>query len=177
MTARTPAKSSEDLELGFISGVFGVRGELRLFLHNRESDLFDEFRPVTLVSKAGERREVQLKARTGAGRKVIGRIRGLDSREGAEALADWVIVIPKTALPDPGDDAFYVGAVIGASVLVEGAVVGTVREVHSNGPTDVFEVSLASGGQGFVPVLKTHVLAIDVAEGRVVLAPGALAEA
>lgn len=175
MAARTPAKSSPDLELGYVSGVFGVRGELRLFLHNRESDFLDRVRAVTLVSKDGSRREVRLGARSGAGRKVIGRIEGLDDREQAEALVGCRIVTPTEALPDPGDDGYYVHAVIGSEVRIGEDVVGTVSEVHQSGPTDVFEVSLVRGGVGYVPVLKSHVLEIDAAARRVVLAPDALA--
>ena len=53
--------------------------------------------------------------------------------------------------------------------------VGTVRAVHESGPHQMFEIALEGGGLAFVPVLRTHVLAVDPPRG-VDVRPGALAE-
>lgn len=170
------ASASEDLlELGRISGVFGVRGEVRLFLHNRDSDLLDDPRTVLMKGPGGESREIRLRARPGAGGRIIGRIDGLTSREEAAALKDWTLWIPRAQLPKLDDDEFYIHMVLGAEVVVDGVVVGTVKQVHSTGPNEIFEVRLAAGGVGYVPVLGSHVLEIDADTPRVVLAPDALA--
>jgi len=173
---KAPARSNE-VELGYVSGVFGVRGELRLFLHNRDSDLLSEGPEVTLVSPEGERRVVRLQARPGSGGRVIGQIADVRSPEAARRLKDWRIRIASTLLPAPEPDEFYVHAVVGLAVRVDGAVVGEVVEVHSTGPCDVLEVQLEAGGRGFVPALRSHGVEVDLDGGVVEVAPGALAEA
>lgn len=173
-----PPKSSDDstdLELGYVSGVFGVRGEVRLFLHNRESDLLSRPRMVTLVSPKGELRSVELRARPGAGKRIIGRITGLSERSAVEPLVDWRIRIGSNELPELDDDEFYVHQVLGAQVIVGDDVVGEVKTVHESGPHTVFEVRLTGGGTGYVPALETHLLELDLENRRLIVAPGALA--
>ena len=69
----------DEVRLGRVSGVFGVSGELRLFLHNRESELFaGDGAVVTLVSPSGNRESHRLRSRHGAGKRILGRIEGGD---------------------------------------------------------------------------------------------------
>ena len=166
---------AERIELGYVSGVFGVKGEVRLFLHDRDSRTLYAPTQVTLVGPDGTERAVELRARSGAGGRVLARMEGVTSREAAAAWKGWRIQIPRTDLPALEDDEFYVHAVLGLPVFVEGVQVGNVRAVHDSGPHQIFEVKLGTGALGFVPVLRTHVLAVDPPRG-VDVAPGALAE-
>ena len=63
MADRSPAAkseaSTEEVPLGHVVGIFGVTGEVRLHLYNRESDLLRVSRLVSLTSPQGERREVK----------------------------------------------------------------------------------------------------------------------
>ena len=86
MTPPGPKSSSEPLRLGHVSGVFGVRGEVRLFLHNRESTLLNKGRNVVLVSPEGERLAVSLRSRPGAGRRSLGVTDGLSPPAGAQRV-------------------------------------------------------------------------------------------
>lgn len=164
-----------EVELGHLMGVFGVRGEVRIYLHNPDSDLLSRARSVTLVAPDGSRRTAKLRARTGAGKKVIGVIDGVTDRNAAEALTGCRVVVAASELPPPADDEFYVHQVLGARVFVGQDEVGVVKEVHENGPTTVLEVALRGGGVGYAPALASHLLELDVAGRRVVLAAGALA--
>ena len=87
-----------EVRLGRVSGVFGVSGEVRLFLHNRDSDLFvGDGADVTLVSPAGERETHRLRSRRGAGKRILGRIVGVNSPDAARRYMDWEIVLAETA--------------------------------------------------------------------------------
>lgn len=175
MAAQDRGALPEELELGHLMGAFGVRGEVKLYLHNPDSDLLARPRDVVLQGPDGSRRTARLRARTGAGRKVIGVVEGVNDRDGAAALTGWRVRIPASALPPPAEDEFYVHQVLGARVESGGVAVGQVHDVHDNGPTTVLEVALAGGRVGYVPMLPTHVLELDVAGRRVVVAAGALA--
>ncbi len=168
-------RSSGEVELGYVSGVFGVRGEVRLYLHHRESELLAAGREVVLVSPSGERLQVRLRVRPGAGRRVIGAIEGVSDPERAAELVDWRIRVRTSELPPPAPGEFYLHRVLGAPVWCEGELVGEVTAYHDHGPVGVFEVRLADGATGYVPSTPEHVTTLEVAPARLVLAPGALA--
>ncbi len=153
--------------------MFGVRGEVKLHLHNHDSELLDGQRVVTLVGPKGERRDVRIRSRPGAGKRIIGQIDGLADRDQAMLLKDWRIVLPERDLPTPDDDEFYVYQVVGARVTMGGADVGRVREVHTDGPIDLFEIE-AGEDTHFVPALEEFILRIDGESGVVELHEGAL---
>jgi len=169
-----PSPKSSEVELGYISGTFGVRGEVRVHLHNRESDFLNRSRRVTLVGPAGERVAAKLKCRPGAGKRVLGHLPHVGNREDASALKGWKIVVPSDALPALEDGEFYVWRVIGLPAMIGGERVGTVTEVHSSGPVDIFEIRTDDGPR-FVPALK-DALTVDIEAGRIELAADALVE-
>ena len=68
---------------GYVSGIFGVKGEVRIFLYNSDSRFLFSPRNVFLIDDKGVQTRFRMKARTGAGKKVIARIDGLDNREAA----------------------------------------------------------------------------------------------
>ena len=163
------------IELGYVSGVFGVKGEVRLFLHDRDSRTLYTPRSVTLTAPDGTKRVARVTARPGAGGRVLARIEGVGTREQAAAMKGWRIAIEQAALPGLEEGEFYVHAVLDLPVFIDGESVGTVRAVHESGPHQMFEIALEGGGLAFVPVLRTHVLAVDPPRG-VDVRPGALAE-
>lgn len=164
---------SNEVELGYVAGVFGVQGELRLHVHNRESDLFTRARTVTLVSPLGVRRVVELKARSGAGKRVIGRVPGVTDPTMAEALSGWRIVVPAEELPPAESGEFYLYQVVGLRAFVGDQDVGVIVDVHTAGPVDLFEVDVGGDVQ-FVPALKELVLSVAPETGRVVFAEDAI---
>ncbi|HMV68206.1 MAG TPA: ribosome maturation factor RimM [Myxococcota bacterium] len=141
--------SEEEVELGSIVGVFGVRGEVRLHLHNRDSDLLDEPRRVILTDSSGRRFAATLDARSGAGGRVLGRVHGWAAREHAQAAIGWKVAIRAADLPSLDADEFYVRDLLGLPVRLDGAIVGRVTEVHPTDGGDVLEIDVG-GSQEFV---------------------------
>ena len=172
--SKASTQPDPQIELGHVSGIFGFKGEVRLFLHHRESKTLYQRQSVTLVGPDGTRREAVLQARAGSGKRVLGVITGVGTAEEALALKDWCIEVPQSALPRLSLDEFYWSQVVGLDVRVEGEVVGRIVRVHEGGPHEIFEVKLGAGGIAYVPVLQTHVLAISPPDG-VDVAPDALA--
>jgi 16S rRNA processing protein RimM len=156
-------------------GAFGVRGEVRVWLHHPESDLLATPREVVLVAPDGSRRRARLQVRPGAGRRILGRLDGLTDPETAATLRDWRVAVPRSALPALAEDELWVGELEGAKVRVEGEDVGVVTAVqHTAGP----DVLVIDDGRDvhLVPLLKAFFLGFDRVARVVALAPGALAE-
>lgn len=168
--------TDDELELGRISGVFGVRGEVRLHLHNREASfLLDGPADVVLVAPDGRRAAARLTCRPGAGKRILGRLDGLADRDVAAALKGTRIVVARQDLPDTGDGEFYVVDLQGLDVLVDGQRVGSVSDVHDTEAGDVLELTLG-GEVHFVRFADPAVGAVDLEEGTLSLEPSALDE-
>jgi 16S rRNA processing protein RimM len=167
--------ADDEIELGYVSGVFGVAGEVKLFLHNPASGTLDDGLEVVLIRPDGTRFADALRARSGAGKRVIGRFRGVRTREIAQAMKDWVVAVRRDALPPPDEDEFYVWELEGLAVELGGSMIGEVAGVHHTAGGDLLEVR-AAGETHFVPLVARWVVRVDLDGGRVVLADDALLE-
>lgn len=154
------ATNTREVVLGRVVGVFGFKGEVRLFLDNPESDWLFVSRKVALVSPEGERREVRLQARSGAGKRVLGAIEGVSDEETARSLMGWRILARMRDLPPPDPGEWYQAQLLGMEVITDtGRRVGTLHAVHQNGPVDVWEIQ-GPAGTHYLPVLEAHVLEV-----------------
>jgi 16S rRNA processing protein RimM len=158
------------LELGRISGVFGVRGEVRLHLHNRETDLLDAGRDVILVAPDGKRFLAWMATRPGAGKRVLAAVDGIGDRDEALALIDYTLVLPRDVLPEPDPDEYYLEEIVGMRVCTGDRVHGRVVEVHLTGPIEVLELDTGA----YLPSTGEHILGIDRAERVIEVAEGAV---
>lgn len=168
-------KQAGELELGSVVGVFGVRGEVRVFLHNRDTSLFDQPRDVILLAPSGQRHGARLSIRSGAGKRILGRFAGVEDRDLAASLKGWKLLFPESELPDLEDDEFYVYQIEGATAYVGDRVVGKVARVHSTETLDILEIH-GDGEPFFVPCVEEFVSELVGAAGVVRLTPEALEE-
>lgn len=167
--------ADDELELGFIQAVFGVQGEVKLFLHNPDSDLLKRARTVVFLAPDGRRFSGRLMSRPGAGKRILGRIDGFTDPDQVASLIDWTFAIPKSELPRLADGEFYVSQIEGADVVIGGEVVGKVVTVQSTAGPDVFVIR-THHDTVFVPATADQVVRVDSALRIVELVPGALEE-
>ncbi len=159
--------------LGEIVGVFGIKGEVRVLLHHREGETLFATRRVTLVSRAGERRSVDLVARPGAGKRVLGRVSGVDTPEAAAGLVGWSIVVDRAVLAPPAEGEFYVHDLLGMAVFDDAGVeLGVLANVVV-GERDVWVLDTPAG-EAWVLASSENIRAVDLGARRVVVAAGAL---
>ena len=110
-----------------------------------------------------ERATVVGTRRVGGGRRALKLDRSVE--RGVE------LAVPREALPQPADDAFYVADLVGLVVEEEGRRLGVVRDVLPGAANDNLE--LDSGL--LVPLVEDAVAAIDLEGGRIVLNAGFIA--
>jgi len=174
--ARSTDRSNDEVALGRVVGIFGVRGEVRLLLYNPDSGwLFEHSRSVVLQGPDGARQRVRLVARPGAGKRVLGALSGVEDREQAREIIGWELLVPRCALPEPEPGAWYVDDLLGAPArTTEGRDLGTLREIHPGNPVDVWEFC-GAGGTTWLPALAENLLEVGAA-GIVVRHEGVLEE-
>ncbi|KAK9268194.1 hypothetical protein L1049_010637 [Liquidambar formosana] len=148
----TSKTESEFIEIGYISGVHGLQGEIRI-KHNTD---FPELR----FSKPGRRwlrqqfsgrhavQEVELvEGRGHPGQKGwIVRFSGIDSVEQAKQLVGSSILVREEDRPQLEEGEYYTRDLVGMRVFLKetGEPVGTVVNVFNSGANDLLEVMLDS---------------------------------
>ena len=149
---------SEDfVQVGRIGRPHGLDGS---FVVERPSENEHLFEPGARLYAAGEPVTVAARKRSG-GRLVLRLDRPVP--RGAE------LALPRSELPEPEADSFYVFQLIGLEVVEEGGrPLGTVREVTPGVANDVLELD---GGLA-LPMHEECIREVDLDAGRIVVATG-----
>lgn len=159
--------SSDLIQVGRVAGAFGVRGEVRITSFTAEPLALVDYR--TLVREDG-RPALTLTSGRAAKGGVVARATEIETREQAEALRGLKLYIPRSVLPEPDEDEFYVTDLIGLAVQTPaGDVLGTVKSVQDFGAGDLLEIAPAEGGPTwYLPFTREAVPQVRIAEGVVV---------
>src|SRR5690242_9776585 len=158
----------------------GIRGEVRLKVYNRDSDLLLQRREVRLARQGSEGRLAHIESiREVAGGALLVKFRGVDDRNEAELLRGTQVTVQRDAFPplEPGE--FYVCDVLGATVEGPGGRLGTVEDVISYPSADALAVRPV-GAEGTerqtieVPLLEDYVEEVSTDRHVIVLKDFAL---
>jgi 16S rRNA processing protein RimM len=153
-----------------IGGAHGIRGEVKLKSFTADPMAVKDYGP--LMSEDGSA-SFEIEALRPAKGHLVARLRGVSDRDAAERLTHLRLFVPRERLPPPGADEFYHVDLIGlAAVTADGTEVGTVIAVHDFGAGDILELRPPAGGTTIMlPFTDAFVPAVDVAAGRITVAP------
>lgn len=160
---------SDRICLGRIDGPHGVRGLVRVRPFTEDPGAIASYGPLT---DASGRRRFALTLLSWHRTAWLARVDGVEDRDAAAALRGESLYVPRSALPDPGEEgeAFYHADLIGLRVdRVDGRPLGRVRAVHDFGAGDLLDLSLDGGGSVTVPFTKAVVPTVDLRAGRLVV--------
>ncbi len=168
-SSRDSRFTSTDVRLGYVNGVFGLRGDVRLFLYNPDSDLIGEDFDAELVSPDGQRSAVAVEIRPGSGRRILARIHGVTSPEAAAALKDYELVVQEDHLPQESEGEWYQRDLLKTPVFTEaGESLGILTNIVSGPGMDTWVVDGPSG-EVWVHVRMEHLIEVQPGE-RIVVA-------
>jgi len=156
------AKSTDELlELGKISGVFGVKGWVKVHSYTDPREGIVEYSSWQLKQK-GAWREVELEAGQRQGKTVIAKLKGIDDRDQAMLLMGSKIAIYPQQLGDLQKDEYYWHDLEGMRVINEqGVELGTVNHMMETGANDVMVVE--GERERLIPFTQGHaVLQVDL---------------
>jgi 16S rRNA processing protein RimM len=153
----------------------GPGGRLTAFLVPAGIDQF-RGRSWVLVGQAGgpvERQEIE--EYTVYGRKVILKLRGVDTLSAAEPLVGLDIFIPCKGLVDLPEGAYYIFELVGMKVVTsDGRDLGTVRDVVETGGTPLLSIAesrnpapMEGRKEILVPMARSICKNIDTASGTI----------
>jgi len=185
------------VELGRISGAYGVKGWVKVQPHSAQADVLRRVKtwwltrlaPETargVVTSAPSAQRI-LQARS-QGATVVAQLDGIVDRDQAELLRGCTVLVSRSAFPATSDDEYYWVDLIGCAFYSdeggEPARVGIVDDVMDNGAHAILRVVLqhapAPGAQPeprlnakgqplemLVPFVGAHILAVDLSARRI----------
>lgn len=177
--------NSEFLVLGKIVGVWGVKGWLKVFSYTRQRDdiaSYDHWylRPKkSLATKNPSSVLYRVKNCRTQGQGLVAQLDSVDSRDQAEALNGYEVLVKADQLPTLGKGEYYWHQLIGLTVVrsVGGAEdfqeLGKVRSMIETGANDVIVVRSDNAGEDeevLIPYIQDDVIkSVDIENGQLVV--------
>jgi len=158
------------IPLAEVARPHGVRGELRLKLFNKDSDILLDRDEVLVRLPDGEEHEVSIDQARRADDAILMKLFSIDDRDRADELRGALVCVQRRDFPPPDDGEFYVCDAKGANVVCQGLPVGKVKDVLNYPTLDVLVVKAADGGKDWeVPLIDVFVDSLDVTAGEITL--------
>ncbi len=156
------------LTVGVVTKPHGVRGEVRVYPYSDDICAFLKDRKLTLRRKEKELTLKAVSCRMQGGMALV-RFEGIDSRDSAETLRGFEILVNRSDAPELPEGEYYVCDLEGlTAVTEEGVEYGVLTGVLHTGANDVYEVTGKDGKTILVPAVKDYVKSIDM-DGRVMV--------
>lgn len=151
------------LVMGRIRAPFGVRGWVRVQSYTDPlSNLLDY--KVWCLAGAFGLEELKVQDAALHGKWIVAKLEGIDDRDGAVAIIGQDIMVPRTSLPETGDDEYYWQDLVGMEVTNRNGIsLGHVDHLLATGSNDV--LVLHNGRERLIPFISSVVVEVDL-KGR-----------
>jgi len=128
------------IKVGKVSGVFGVKGWVKVFSYTETKENILRYNPWHL-SKAETQKTINVMEGALQGKSIIALLEGVDDRDKAAALLGSDIYIKPEQLPKAQKNEYYWSDLIGLEVeTVTGVGLGIVSTLMETGANDVLVV-------------------------------------
>ena len=161
------AKPHRLVTLGRISGVYGVRGWVKVRSYTEPRANIVGFDVWTVRQRGGER-AVDVEEGRGHGANVVAKLRGIDDPDEARELIGAEVAVERSALPKCAPGEYYWADLEGLEVVTpDGDRLGTVDHLVATGEHDV--LVLAGRSQRMIPFVHGAVIrSVDLDAGVIV---------
>jgi 16S rRNA processing protein RimM len=156
------------INVGEISGVFGVKGWVKVFSFTGSRENILKYSP-WLLKKGSETKTINVLDGALQGRSVVAKFEGIDDRDQALAFMGWQIFIKPEQLPKAAAGEYYWSDLIGLKVeTTEGVELGHIDNLLETGANDV--VIIKGERERAVPFLQGQTIVhIDLQAGKMVV--------
>ncbi len=160
-----PEDDQQRIILGRISGVFGVKGWLKVFSETAPRDNILGY-PVWQVRRRDGWRDYRLLEGQPHGKGIIARLAGVDDRDQAAELTRCAVAVGRDELPPAPVDEYYWADLEGLAVVnLDGVGLGRVDHLFETGANDV--MALKGERDRLLPFIAEVVREVDLEAGRI----------
>jgi 16S rRNA processing protein RimM len=150
----------------------GLRGEVVAELLTDFPERFEGLENLIAVAPDGSRTTLALEEHWFHGERIVLKFAGYDSIEAASQLVGFEFTVPETERVELEEDEFYDWELAGCRVeTVDGAHLGTVREVMRTGGVEMLVVEGDAGREYLIPMAEDICVAIDIEDKLVRVDP------
>lgn len=162
-------QNSDYLNAGEISGVFGVKGWVKVFSFTDPRENILRYTP-WILQKNNQSRKVRVIGGQRHGGNVVAELDGVTDRDAALALIGWKILILKQQLPKTKPGEYYWADLVGLTVQTQAGVnLGQIDHLLETGANDVLVV-VDGDIERLIPFLQQQtVLSIDLEAGLMIV--------
>ncbi len=164
------AENREDyIVVGRISGLYGVRGWVKVFSHTQPRENILTYASWYL-KKQGTWAASDLETGRVHGKGVVAKLKGCDDRDAAAALMGCDIAIRRDQLPQAAPGEYYWADLEGLRVInLDGVALGVVDHLLETGANDVLVVR-EGGTERLIPFVQgLFVKSIDLETGEMIV--------
>ena len=160
--------NQQQINVGKISGVFGIKGWVKVFSFTECRENILSYSP-WLLKKDSETRLVAVIDGKLQGKAVVAQLDGVNDRDQAASFMGWDIYITPEQLPKVAKDEYYWSDLIGLAVETDlGVQLGVVESLLETGANDV--VIVKGERERVIPFLQGQtIMAIDLEAGKMVV--------
>ena len=158
----------QHINVGKISGVFGVKGWVKVFSFTDPRENILNYSP-WLLKKDSETRSVAVIDSKLQGKAIVAQLDGINNRNQAASLIDWDVFITPEQLPKTAEGEYYWSDLIGLNVETTlGVQLGVVDSLLETGANDVLIVQ--GERERVIPFLqKQTIMNIDLDAARIIV--------
>jgi 16S rRNA processing protein RimM len=158
--------TTQPVVLGRISGLFGVRGWVKVYSYTEPREAVLDYGRWLLSGKDGWR-EATVAEGQRHGKGIIARVNGINDRDEAALLIGADIAVPRDELPDTETGRYYWSDLEGLTVVHrDGTELGKVAYLLETGANDVMVVK--GEREVLIPfVMDKVILGVDLSSGRI----------
>ena len=160
--------NQQQINVGKISGVFGIKGRVKVFSFTECRENILSYSP-WLLKKDSETRLVAVIDGKIQGKAVVAQLDGVNDRDQAASFMGWDIYITPEQLPKVAKDEYYWSDLIGLAVETDlGVQLGVIESLLETGANDV--VIVKGERERVIPFLQGQtIIAIDLEAGKMVV--------
>jgi len=158
----------QHISVGKISGVFGVKGWVKVFSFTDPRENILTYSP-WLLKKGDETKTVNVVDGQLQGKTIVAQLTGVDDRDQAASLMGWDIFITQDQLPKAAKGEYYWSDLIGLNVeTIDGVQLGVVDSLLETGANDV--VIVQGERERVIPFLQGQtIINVDLNAGKIVV--------
>jgi 16S rRNA processing protein RimM len=156
----TDVALTQPLVVGRISGVYGVKGWVKLFSHTEPVENILSYKKLW-IETGTEWKPLEIASRKAHGPGYIIKVDGFDDRDIARKLVARDIAIDKQQLPslDNSEDGYYWTDLVGLQVVnTDAEKLGEVQSLMETGANDVLVLKSTEGNERLVPFVTDQII-------------------
>jgi 16S rRNA processing protein RimM len=160
--------SEQHINVGKISGVFGIKGWVKVFSFTDPRENILTYSP-WLLKKNDESKTVSIVDGQLQGKTIVAQLAGIDNRDQAESFMGWDVFIAQDQLPKAAKDEYYWSDLIGLNVeTIDNVQLGVVDSLLETGANDVLIVQ--GDKERVIPFLQGQtIISVDLDAGKMIV--------